>query len=56
MPTFIDDIKSGKITEITELPKCNTVEEPIERIPSPLPFQKDGSKDKIDLEYVSKLY
>lgn len=53
MPKFIDDIKSGIITEITELPECNKADESIKRVPSPLPFQKDSSKDKIDLEYVS---
>lgn len=49
---IIDDIKSGQITDIQAMPAGND-EPTIQRIPSPLPFQKETSRDNINLDYVS---
>lgn len=51
IPDLLDDFKSGAITEITELPAPEEIE--VSRIPSPLPFQIESSKDNINLDYVS---
>lgn len=53
MPNLLEDFKSGAIIEVGELPTPEDVE--VSRIPSPLPFQSESSKDKIDLDYVSLL-
>lgn len=52
MPTLVGDLVSGIVDEVTELPECNA-DVQVDRLPSPLPFHKDCSKDNIDLEYVS---
>lgn len=52
MLNIIDDIKSGQLTDIQAMPAGN--EKPtIQRIPTPLPFQKECSRDNINLDYVS---
>lgn len=51
MPNIVDDIKSGDITEIQSMPAGNDKPK-VPRIPSPLPFQKESSRDNINLDYV----
>ena len=55
----IDELKNmiecGNVTNITNMPIPeinNDDEEPITRIPSPLPFQKNQNKDDINIDYV----
>lgn len=44
---LLDDIKSNRVTEVTDLPPSNDVD--ISRIPSPLPFQKNiNSTEDVD--------
>lgn len=51
MPNIIDDLKNGEILDIQSMPAGN--EKPkVKRIPSPLPFQKESSRDNINLDYV----
>lgn len=52
MPDLLKDYQLGAITEITEMPAPENVE--VSRIPSPIPFQIESSKDNIDLDYVSE--
>lgn len=51
MPNIIDDIKSGEISDIQAMPAGNDKAK-VKRIPSPLPFQRDTSRDNINLDYV----
>lgn len=51
MPNIIDDIKSGEISEIQSMPAGNDKAK-VRRIPSPLPFQIESSRDNINLDYV----
>lgn len=51
MPNIIDDIKSGEIVDIDTMPAPNETST-IQRIPSPLPFQKECSRDNINIDYV----
>lgn len=51
MPNIIDELKSGDITDIQAMPAGNDRPK-IQRVPSPLPFQKDSSRDNINLDYV----
>lgn len=50
-PDLLEKINAGKVIEVNEMPKCENVD--VSRVPSPLPFQRDASKDNIDLNYVS---
>ncbi|KAJ6646610.1 Protein lin-37 like [Pseudolycoriella hygida] len=50
MPDIIKDLKSGEITEIQAMPAGNDKPK-IQRIPSPLHFQKESSRDNINLDY-----
>ncbi|KAG4070091.1 hypothetical protein HA402_013334 [Bradysia odoriphaga] len=50
MPNIIDDLKSGDVTDIQAMPAGNDRPK-IQRIPSPLPFQKESSRDNINLDY-----
>lgn len=49
---IIEDIKSGQVTDVQAMPAGNE-KSTIDRIPSPLPFQKESSRDNINLDYVS---
>lgn len=51
MPNIIDDIKSGELMDIQTMPAGNDKPK-VKRIPSPLPFQKESSRDNINLDYV----
>lgn len=51
MPNLLEDIKSGEISEIHAMPAGNDKAK-VPRIPSPLPFQIESSRDNINLDYV----
>lgn len=51
MPNLIEDIKSGEVTDIQSMPAGNDRPK-VKRLPSPLPFQKEVSRDNINLDYV----
>lgn len=48
---LLEQIKSNKVTDVTEMPACKKVE--ISRIPSPLPFQAASIKNKFEIDFVS---
>lgn len=50
MPDLLNEIKSGKVTEVAEMPASTDID--ISRIPSRTPIQKKSTKDNINLDYV----
>lgn len=52
LDNLLDDLQSGQIKTINAMPAINYEDIDVPRVPKPLSFHKELSKDNIDLDYV----